>query len=342
MKRRMTHFIFISSIWLLIFIMPEGRVFADEIVLENGNILTGTVVKVEGGKLTLKTDFSQPVEIQMDKIKKITTDNPVEVHLTTGEIIKGKLKTAEDGRMVIEPSPERGATRIEAKEIASVNPPPKPPVKLTGSITLGGNHQSGNTDRAGASVAADASLKTDLNRFSLRFLYNYAKESGQETTNNTYGLLKYDYFFTKKFYGYLASEFLKDRFKDLNLRTIVGPGVGYQVWDDPGKFLSLEGGVAYESDDYITAKDQSTVTARLAADFRYKLFEFVIFGDRLEVFPNLNYGGEYKLRNEASIQSPLGAGWALKLSNIIEQNSDPSPGFKKTDTTWILGLQYSF
>ncbi len=65
---------------------------ADEIVLENGNVLTGTVEKVEKDTMILKTDFyPKSIEIQVAKIKKITTENPVEIHLATGEILKGKL-----------------------------------------------------------------------------------------------------------------------------------------------------------------------------------------------------------------------------------------------------------
>ena len=78
----------------LIFFMGVGPVWADEIVLENGNVLTGTIEKIEGGKLFLKTDFSQPIEIQVSKIKKITTDKPVDLYLSSGELIKGKVQTA--------------------------------------------------------------------------------------------------------------------------------------------------------------------------------------------------------------------------------------------------------
>lgn len=73
---------------------PENRrvCVADEIVLENGNVLTGTVEKVEKDTMILKTVFSpKSIEIQVAKIKKITTENPVEIHLATGEILKGKL-----------------------------------------------------------------------------------------------------------------------------------------------------------------------------------------------------------------------------------------------------------
>ena len=90
----------ILILWVLGILAPflliaAGFVAADEIVLENGNILTGTIVKLEGGKLTLKTDYSQPIEIQSSKIKKIESDQVIEIHLSSGEVLKGKIKTVE-------------------------------------------------------------------------------------------------------------------------------------------------------------------------------------------------------------------------------------------------------
>jgi len=173
-------------------------------------------------------------------------------------------------------------------------------------------------------------------------LWNYAEDENDITARNTYGLLKYDHFFTKRFYGYLAAEGFNDKFKDWRLRYVIGPGVGYQFWDDEVKFFLLEGGLAYAYEDLYTGQNRDYLSARLAADFRYRFGKYLTFGDQFVIYPNLEYGGEYTLRNEAYILSPVGAGWNLKLSNIWERNSDPPPGIVKDDFTWILALQYTF
>jgi len=119
--------------FIFFFLTVEGAV-ADKVILENGDILTGTVEKVVEGKLTLKTDYAGIIEIQMGKVKKIVTDNPVAVHLTTGEVVKGKVKPSEEGKLEVEPSPERGATTVEMGKIASINPLPRK--CLNGMVTL--------------------------------------------------------------------------------------------------------------------------------------------------------------------------------------------------------------
>jgi putative salt-induced outer membrane protein YdiY len=342
MGKMIAKMIFCGFVFLWGFALVADGASADEVILVNGDKMTGTVVKVEGGKLTIKTEYADAVEIQAEKIKSIITDNPAEVHLLGGEVLKGKIRTTEDGKLAVEASPERAAATVEMSKVTAINPPPKPPAKLTGNITLGGAYQSGNTKRRNFSVAADASIKGERDRFGIRFLFNYADEKEEVTARNIYGSLKYDYFFTKRFYGYLGLEMQKDRFKDLNLRTIVGPGVGYQVWDDPVKFLLFEAGLAYYSEDRRVAEDDSWVAARLAAAFRYTLSKYLTFSDRLEIYPSLANSNDFTLRNEAAILSPIGAGWSLKLANILEYDNDPPVNVSKTDVTWILGLQYSF
>jgi hypothetical protein len=335
-----------KRIWAILLgfflILGTGQALADEIVLENGNILTGTIEKVEGGKLILKTDYSQPIEIQVAKIKKITTDKPVDLYLATGEVVKGKVLSAEDQKLAVEPAPGQAPRMIELQSVAGINAPPKAPPRWRGNISLGASQQTGNTERKAASVGAEALYKVDSERFTGRLLWNYAKDKDAVTAQNTYGLLKYDHFFSKTFYAYVAFEGYNDHFKNWRFRYVVGPGAGYQIWDDEAKFFLVEGGVAYSYEDLYIGSNKDYMAARLAADIRYKFGKYLSAGDYLTVFPNLNYGGQYTLRNEAYILSPLGAGWNLKLSNIWNRDSDPSPGYLKDDFQWILALQYSF
>lgn len=163
-------------------VLFAGKALADKVVLDNGDTLTGTVVKLEGGKLTLKTDYAGPVEIAAAKIKSIVTDQPVEVHTTSGETFKGKLKVVESGRLVVEPSPEREATALDWQKVAAINPPPQG--VWAGSVTVAGSLQSGNTNRTAASIAAAAERRTDRDRFSLGFLYNYGEEDDRLTARN--------------------------------------------------------------------------------------------------------------------------------------------------------------
>jgi putative salt-induced outer membrane protein YdiY len=318
-----------------------GLAISDELILDNNDRLTGTVSTLENGTLILKTDYSEPIRIKTDRIRQIFTDQSVEVHLESGEVLKGKLKS-EDGRVVVEPSMERAATAFQWNRVTAINPPTVPPVKWTGSVTAGGYTESGNSDRTGATLGFNAVRRAERDRYSLRFLYNYAEEDNQLSARDYYGAAKYDYFFTKKFFGYLSAEGLSDEFKDLNLRIVLGPGVGYQIWDIPEKSLSVEAGLSFFSEDLDQGVDDQWITGRLAANLFWKLYDSLVFNDYLVIYPSLENTGEYQLRNEAALSTPLASGWSLRLANILEHDSAPPVNVKKSDWLTTLGVQYGF
>jgi len=312
---------------------------ADEIRMKNGDRITGKVVSAKEGKLTLETSYAGKIDIAMDKIKSIETESTLTLRLQEDEtVLQGKLVT-EDGKLRLLPCNEADATCIPWKRVRSIN---VPDTLWNGSLCLGGTHQAGNTERLSVSFGAEATRRSLKGRFSLSFLYNYAEEDNELTTRNTYGTLKDDYFFTDKFYGLLSIEALQDKFKDLNLRTVVGPGLGYQVWEDDAKSLLFEAGVAYYSEDRIDAEDDEWLTARLATNISYKLAPWITVSDSFIWYPQLETFGEYTLRNEAAMVTSLYGSWSLRLANLWERDSNPGEDVKYDDIKSTLSLQYSF
>ena len=332
---------FITLLFALFCVFRSGT-SADEIILQNGDRLTGKVVKMENNTIILETEYSAPIEIKKNKILKISTSDPVDLRLSGGEVLKGAVKGTDNGRLVVESSDDREKTYIAWDRITAINPAPVPPSKWKGNINAGASIQSGNTDRTNASVGAEAVRKTATDRFGMRFLYNYAEEDDEVSARNTYGTAKYDYFFTKKYFGYLSIEMLHDKFKNLNLRTVVGPGVGYQIWDDPVKFLLVEAGLSYFSEDRKEGDDEDWLTGRLAGSLQYHFNKTVHARDDLIIYPNLEQGGEFQLRNEAALTAKMNSYWSLRFANIYEHDSDPGEDVAKDDWQWIVALQYEF
>jgi putative salt-induced outer membrane protein YdiY len=331
----------IYQVLFLLFLF-SGHVLADEVILTNGDRLTGEILEIKDGILTLETDYSDPIKLKFGMVQQMSSSEPVEIHLTDGEILKGKITAEMTGQVVVDAGASRGAVAVKFDNIAALNPPPKEPARWKGNITLGGNWQDGNTDTMNISAGALAVRRTDNDRFLINFLYNSSEESGKRTAENTYGQLKYDYFLNPKWYLYLNVDMLSDEFKDINFRTSVGPGVGYQIWEEDDKALGLEAGVSYISEDRDVGEDTNWLSARVGINFLYRLFANVLFTDQFVIYPNLDDTGEYTLRNEAALVTEIGASWAFRLSNIWARDSDPGPVLEQDDFTWILGLQYSF
>lgn len=326
----------------LVCVLSLQPAFADEILLSNGDRLTGTVTTLKNSILTVRTSYSpEPIPIEAGSVISITTAQPVTVIFRNGEVLNGRL-VGDDYGLRLEAPIDQTFFDIDWQAIDVINPPEMKPVTWKGNIAMGGSLQSGNVETTSIAVAAEAVRKTKKDRVSTRVRYDYGEDNGTRNAENAFGALKYDYFITSKTYAFLNLELANDQFKDINLRTVIGPGLGYQFWDDEKKVLGLEGGLAFINENHTEAADDSWISGRLAADFQYNFSQKLIIKDKLEIYPSIEQGGEYQLRNEAGILTELTSDWSLNFTNIYERNSDPEPGIKKNDIAWQTGLQYKF
>ena len=78
----------VSIFWVLLF---SQLAIADQVVLKNGDRITGTIVKSDGKSLTLKSEFAGTVSIPMDAIVQISSDQQLHVVTKEGQTITGSV-----------------------------------------------------------------------------------------------------------------------------------------------------------------------------------------------------------------------------------------------------------
>lgn len=79
----------------LLFLLPlASALFADQVILKNGDILTGSIVKKDGGKLTIKSEFLGEVSMPWSAVQSIKSDEPLTVELPGEERVFGKVTTS--------------------------------------------------------------------------------------------------------------------------------------------------------------------------------------------------------------------------------------------------------
>jgi putative salt-induced outer membrane protein YdiY len=328
-----------ALITLLTLVVGLSPALADKLEFGDGNVLQGTVSTFKGGALIFSTAYAKDMKIPVDQIKTISTDKAVTLKMTNDSILTGKLITLEDGKVAIILEPVGKTVPFEWGQIKNIN---EPPGSWKGSFAAGGTVQTGNVERVSISVGFDARREWEHDRFQMRFLHNYAEDTGSITSRNTFGALKLDHFFTESIFTGLSLELLKDEFKDVNLRAIIGLGLGYRIWNDDVKTLEVEAGVTYFSEDLDVGMDDQFASGRVGVTYSYQVLENLVFKNYLLYYPSFENPKEYRLRNEASLISQLGMGWSFKLTHIFDQNSDPSPTVEGKDQQFIFALLYSF
>ncbi|MHC4605878.1 MAG: DUF481 domain-containing protein [Planctomycetota bacterium] len=324
----------------LVCLLPVfGQEKPDEVVLDNGDRITGEVLGAADGKLFLKTPYAEKVELEMAAVRGVAIRRPVTLVLKNGDRVRGTLRMEEGGEVQVEWS--GGSASVPWGDVLAVNPEPEEPARYTGSIALGTSIQRGNVDRIAVTVSAAAERRTDDDRLGFKLLWNYAEEEEDRTARDVFAGLKYDYFFSEAVYGYVAGELLSDEFKDLDLLVTAGVGLGWQIIDEEDMGLAAEAGVAYVSENFDAGEDDHYVAGRIAGKFSWTISGIVTFTDEVAYVPSFEET-EYRARNEAGFVNALGGGWSMKISNILDYDSDPSPGVERLDVLYLISLQYAF
>jgi len=311
----------------------------DEVKLKNGDRLTGTVKSLSGGKLVLETAHSGPIKIDWSLVASVKVDAPTKVKLVTGETLEGKLSPGAEGRVKIESGGTAAPVEVDPLKVASFN---EPPTQWHGALSASAKATDGNTHLRSFLITGEAIRETELDQLLARAIFRYAEDSGTLIERNSYGIGKYSYKFTPRFYGYVSEELQGDTFKDLTLGTITSIGVGYVLVKEEWIDFSAEAGFAYFTNDHRIAPDETHPGARISARLRVALPLGFEFKDIFTIYPNFEDSQDFTIRNEATLGTKLGGGWTLLGGVITEFDKKPSPGLRRNDDTYFIGLGYTF
>ncbi|MFH2045672.1 MAG: DUF481 domain-containing protein [Pseudomonadota bacterium] len=334
----------IITIMIILIISVSCNVFADEIRLKNGDHITGTIIKLDAEKMALKTSYAGEINIVFKEIAGMRTDSPIDVILIDGTKAKGIVSTDSDGNINIKTELIEQPLSFDLAHIKQINPPPPPPaVKLKGRLNIGINITDGNTNTKTYHGDGELIARTKDNRFTLGGRYNRAEDDGETTVNNQTAYMKYDHFLSEKWYFLANVTGTRDKFKDLNLKTSLGVGMGYQFIETETTNLSVEAGPNYVNEDYIDGQDKDFMSARWAVNFDHYLYK-----DYTQFF--CNHVGLISLENAADVSIQSQTGFRFKIYNGFnattqvnyDWDNNPSLGTEGSDTTYILSLGYQF
>jgi putative salt-induced outer membrane protein YdiY len=319
-------------------------VLADEVVLANGDRLTGKIVRKEADTIVLTTSYAGDVTIQWREIRRITADGPVAVYFEDGSKLTGSMRPAGDGVVIV----TAGALESDPTPLAKLrflNPSAEVSgegAKVTGHINAGLSSSSGNTQSKKFYLDTEGLIRSRDDRYTLgaRALNSY--DRGEETESSWLAYGKYDRFFTKKWYGYLNSDLENDKFKDIRLRGTIGLGSGYQFFESEKTNLSLEGGLTYVHTNFIVGEDESYPAARWALKFDHQLFGKVQFFHAHEAFVGLENNDQMFVRSQTGLRVPLMDRLNATAQYNVDWDNNPTLGRSQTDKTLLLTLGYTW
>jgi len=315
---------------------------ADQVTLSNGDRVTGIVVNKETEFLVLQTPEFGELKIRWSQITRIYSEKEVKLYLKDGSRMHGALETITDGTVVVYSGEGPPPAPINLEDVVFINPAPDisgEGVKNLGRFNLGYSSSSGNSDLETLYADAENIARTRNNRFTLGGKTRRSKDHERESESNWLAFGKWDHFLTKKWYSYANTNFENDQFKDIELRSTVGVGTGYQFFESEKTNLSAEVGLTYVNTDFIVAPDEEYPALRWALKFDHFLFGTrTQFFHQDEVYAAIDDSDSAFVRTQTGLRFPLIYRVSGTLQYNLDWDNDPAPDRESTDEAIVFTM----
>jgi putative salt-induced outer membrane protein YdiY len=310
---------------------------ADQVTLSNGDRVTGAVVSLGGNTLTLTT-LHGDLRIPWPDVAGLVVEDAILI--TVGDAAPTEVRIAAAdaaGRVTLNPGGP-----IELTQIVALTRP-MPPLMIDGGVNAGMITTGGNTDVNSLRFDAEATMRSSANRYTAAAAVNRAKDRDLETAENWNTAFNYDRFLTERLFINGNSLFTNDRFRDLDLRSALGAGLGYQVLERPRIRLTAKGGFGWVNENFDVADDESYTAARESATL-----DIFVVPDRIQFFHQ--HDGYFGVTGDANrflqmkngVRLGLLGGLVTTVQLDFDYDRSPPPGAENIDRTFALTFGYRF
>ncbi len=301
------------------------------------------------GKLVLLSKVAGEVTVNLTDIKTFSSNDPVEVHLKDGTVLHQPVAAAEPNEFALKTAAPLQPQKFPLAEVASINPPLAPKPKWTGSVSGALSLTSGNTKASSITGSVSLARRTEQDRTTadadIAKSSQTDRDTGEGRTTESWWRLRgqYDYFFTKRFFGFANGRYEKDDIARLERRVVVGGGAGYQWIENDVTTFSTNLGLASVFERYkFQPETNNELSLQAGYAFSRRLWKNTKFLNDLTYYPSLDEFSDFFLTSTAELRTNLTKSMFANFKVIF--NYDATPAFDRgnTDTKYLLGVGLNF
>lgn len=318
---------------------------ADEVDMINGDRISGRIVSKSGNELVINTDYAGELRLNWDQVKGLRTSEPVTVMTSGGDLLNSAQLSASEPKSV-EVSNASTDSSVKHDDIAYINPTPEQSghgVSYSGRVEVSAAFVRGNSDND--RVYGDGALNARAKGYAWELGMKVDRRKDRDVKTAQQWLLdgNYDHFIDDRHFIYARTSLEQDKIKDIQLRTTVGGGYGWQLYETEQTKLSLRAGLDYVNVDYITDVDEDYPALGWGVRASHWLFErhAELFHEQ-DGFWSIADSERLTIRSKSGVRLPIAAGLTASAQLNADWERTPAPGRKAIDSTMLLGLGYAW
>ena len=211
--------------------------------------------------------------------------------------------------------------------------------RWTGEGSASAGTTSGNTDTTDVSLGWKASRDTQIWTFGVEAIAEFGENDGVENKNRLFFAGNADRQINDRLFGYGRASYERDEFSAYDSRTFVGGGLGYEILKDETATWSVRGGPGVRFDEVRGGGSEQNAALNLGSDYLRQVNDKVTFTNNTNA---LIADPSTQLQNTAALTAQVTERISARFSLDVRHDTDPQPGFEKTDTATRFSLVYAF
>ena len=248
---------------------------ADTVVLTNGDHLTGSVTQLDGGKLTVHTDYAGDVVIAFDKVSSVKMDKPVVLSLTVPpppgqkksnkriDIRKEEITAIDHSGKDYTVTTAKGTEEIAAAQLTTVRTAAAQQAyeeslhpgwlhdwTAVANVSFALARGNSDTTTVGTGITLVRPTRTDKTSLYYNEIYTHDGLLDQTTANHTAAGARYDHNINPKLFAFGTADFATDALQYLDLRSVLGGGFGWHAIAKPKQQFDVLGGLVWTHENY--------------------------------------------------------------------------------------------
>jgi len=343
----------VSIFWVLLF---SQLAIADQVVLKNGDRITGTIVKSDGKSLTLKSEFAGTVSIPMDAIVQISSDQQLHVVTKEGQTITGSV-SADANKVEIVRSADKETLAVARGSVVALRSNEEQAAwermqhpnlwqLWAGTADASYSLAQGNAESSSFSLAMNMARTTSRDKISLYASSLYARNSTTGTSlvtaNAKRGGGRYDFNLNSRLFLYGFADLEADDFQKLDLRVNPGGGFGWHTVKTEHLTLDFFGGGSLNKEYFSTGLRRTSGDLVVGNELTWKISARTSLNEKTVYFPDMSELGEYRLNFDVTLATALSKWLSWQLSSSDRYLSNPVLGTKPNDIILSTGLRLTF
>lgn len=332
----------------LLALVATSFVRGDVVETRSGARLIGKIAKIDGGAITLKTDYAGDLTVKQSEVVGITTDGPIVVRLASGTTIEGRLTS--DGTAMKIAGPDGELTTNVSKVAATWAPGGTDP-KVAGlqrhwtyEAAVDVTGKTGNSEQLGTQVSGRAVLKTPQDTLQFYTAYNRQMSDGVKSSDQFKAGVDYQNNFSGRRSWYVRNEGGFDRVRDIDLYNVAAAGMGYDFIKEATHTFTGRVGLSYRYEGYGNPMTEDVTSAGMDFGLYHEYaFSNSKLVNRVSFVPAFEDFSNFRLTHESYYELPLIAAggsraWTLRLGVSNDYNSKSGPNVEKLDTMYFTRL----